>query len=173
MSEELDILKIIARNPAISQRKIAEQTGISLGQVNFLLKKFAKKGMLKIEGQTSKSIRYNLTPKGITEKTTLTMEYIKISYGAVIKLTDGIRALADQYENDGKKIYVFGEEDEMMEICKLALGNRAEYIRKSDGLERIISGSICMHWEDHEPDKSAANDLQEKRKDIIWANIIN
>jgi DNA-binding Lrp family transcriptional regulator len=35
MTGELDILKIVAENPNISQRKIAEQTGISLGQVNF------------------------------------------------------------------------------------------------------------------------------------------
>ena len=68
MTDELDILKIVADNPEISQRKIAEKTGISLGQVNFLLKKFAKKGLIKIEGQTTKSLKYNLTPKGLSEK---------------------------------------------------------------------------------------------------------
>ena len=96
MREELDILKIVAENPSISQRKISEQTGISLGQVNFLIKKCVKKGLIKIEGQTSKSIKYNLTPKGLSEKATLTMQYIKVSYAAVIALTDKIRAVVDQ-----------------------------------------------------------------------------
>ena len=49
MSEDnLDILSIVAENPCISQRKIANQIGLSLGQVNFLIKKYAKKGLIKI-----------------------------------------------------------------------------------------------------------------------------
>jgi DNA-binding Lrp family transcriptional regulator len=96
MPDDLDILKIVADNPQISQRRIAESTGISLGQVNFLIKKLVKKGLIKIEGQTPKSIKYNLTPKGMVEKASLTLEYIRISYKAVISLTDTIRKIADR-----------------------------------------------------------------------------
>lgn len=123
MTEELDILKIIAKNPSISQRKIAEQTNISLGQVNFLIKKCVKKGLVKIEGQTTKSIQYNLTPTGMAEKAAKTLQYIKISYGAVLALTDKIKNQAEKYKALGKDIYICGDEDEMMEIVKLALGN--------------------------------------------------
>ncbi|HVI42341.1 MAG TPA: winged helix-turn-helix transcriptional regulator [Anaerovoracaceae bacterium] len=169
MSDELDILKIVAGCPEISQRKIAEQTGISLGQVNFLIKKCVRKGLIKIEGQTAKSIKYNLTPNGIAEKAALTMEYIKISYGAVIALTDKIRAHAKQYEMDGRKIYVYGAEDEMMEICKLALEDRAEYICIPSKRDRIKTGSVCLFWESREP-----NDIIDEKSDgIIWVNILN
>ena len=65
VSEEYDILNIVAENPFTSQRQIAQQAGISLGQVNFLMKKFATKGLIKIEGQTAKSLQYHLTPKGM------------------------------------------------------------------------------------------------------------
>lgn len=173
MSDELDILKIIARNPAISQRKIAEQTGISLGQVNFLIKKCVKKGLLKIEGQSSKSIRYNLTPKGLSEKTALTIEYIKISYAAVIKITDQIRALAGQYESEGKKIYVFGPQDEMMDLCKLALADRAEYLHLPKGLDNILSGSVCFYWESRESDYNMLDGSEGKDNTILWVNILN
>lgn len=172
MNDELDILQIIAHNPAISQRKIAEQTGISLGQVNFLIKKCVRKGLLKIEGQTSKSIRYNLTPKGIAEKTAQTIEYIKISYGAVIKLSDKIRSLAGQYEMEGKKIYVSGTGNEMMEICKLALGDRAEYIVRPSGVE-IPVGSVCLYWDDEEISGIASKKQEEKSDSVIWVNILN
>ena len=153
MTEELDILRIVAGNPSISQRMIAMQTGISLGQVNFLIKKCAKKGLIKIEGQTSKSIRYNITPRGIAEKAALTLRYIKVSYGAVIILTDKIRELAKEYELDEKKIYVYGAQDEMMDICKLALGERATYLNKSTDLDEAKSiinfdNAIVLHWED-------------------------
>lgn len=133
MTEELDILKIVAENPSISQRKIADKAGISLGQVNFLIKKFVKKGLIKIEGQTSKSIKYNLTPKGIAEKAALTLDYIKISYEAVSSLTDKIESLCKEYWQEDVKIYVYGSNDEMMQIMRLVLnGNHIPWYTWSD-----------------------------------------
>lgn len=129
MCEELDILKIVAENPSISQRKISQQTGISLGQVNFLIKKCAKKGLIKIEGQTAKSIKYNITPKGLAEKAERTAEYIRVSYAAVIKLTEAMREMEKKYLSEGKQIYVIGEEDELMQIARLAL-NPESFIEK-------------------------------------------
>ncbi len=131
MREELDILRIVEDNPRISQRKISEKTGISLGQVNFLIKKCAKKGLIKIEGQTAKSIKYNITPKGIAEKAELTAQYIKLSYAAVIKLTEAMKEMEQKYLADGKEIYVTGEDDELMQIAKLAL--RPESFLQKDG----------------------------------------
>lgn len=121
MKEEPDILSIVANNPNISQRKISEQTGISLGQVNFLIKKYVKKGLIKIEGQSVKSIKYNITPKGLSEKAEKTVEYIKISYAAVIKLTETMKEVEQKYLEGGKALYVTGEDDELMQIAKLAL----------------------------------------------------
>lgn len=121
MREELDILKIVAENPSISQRKISEQAGISLGQVNILIQKCVKKGFIKIEGQTSKSIKYNITPKGLREKALKTAEYIKISYAAIIKLTETMRETETRYLAEGKELFVTGEEDELMQIARIAL----------------------------------------------------
>lgn len=121
MSEELDILRIVANNPSVSQRKISIETGISLGQVNFLIKKCVRKGLIKIEGQTTKSIKYNITPKGIAEKTALTLEYIKISYRAIIVMSGNIRSLAREYYEEGKRIYIYGAHDEMMDLITMTL----------------------------------------------------
>jgi DNA-binding Lrp family transcriptional regulator len=136
MTEDLDILAIVADNPNISQRKIANQTGLSLGQVNFLIKKYVKKGLIKIEGQTAKSIKYNITPKGLAEKAALTAEYVKISYAAVIKLTDTMREIENKYLSEGKDIYVVGNEDELMQIARLAL--RPESFIEKEGPNVVI-----------------------------------
>ena len=130
MSEELDILRLVADNPAISQRKISEQSGISLGQVNFLIKKCVKKGWIKLEGQTAKSIRYNITPKGLLEKAELTRQYISASYSAVVKLIEVMKAIEAEYLKNGKELYVTGEEDELMAIARLALKPES-FIEKS------------------------------------------
>ncbi len=160
MSDEMDILKIVGENPNISQRKIAQQVGVSLGQVNFLIKKCAKKGFIKIEGQTSKSLKYNLTPKGLAEKTALTLQYVKMSYAAVIALSDKIRELVDQYELQGKRIYVFGEQDEMMEICRLALGSRALYVNSKSEIVDPKSEIIVLHWKDNDHDLQELNEYE-------------
>ncbi len=149
---EHDILQIIAENPEISQRKIAEATGISLGQANFLMKKFLKIGLIKIEGQTSKSIKYNITPRGLSEKTRLTLRYMKISYEAVITLTDKIKELAKHYESEAKKIKVYGPPDEMMEICQLALGDRAIYYKGSSDPIILESHDVLFYWDEQLPE---------------------
>lgn len=162
MTAELDILKIVAENPDISQRKIAEKTGTSLGQVNLLIQKCVKKGLIKIEGQTAKSIKYNLTPKGFAEKAALTLQYIKISYDAIISLTEKIKATADQYARAGEKIYICGEGDEMMSIMKLALGSVSL-------LEKPVKNAVIFYW-DSEQLEQKISELQ--LVDCKYVNIL-
>lgn len=162
LKEELDILKIIADNPSMSQRKIAEQTGISLGQVNFLIKKCVKKGLIKIEGQTTKSIKYNLTPKGIAEKAALTMQYIKISYNAIVSLTDNIKKIAEQYNLERQNVFVYGDNDEMMGIVKLALGNIPV-------LTYPVENAVIFYWDE---DKMRQKEDELKLLNCKYINIL-
>lgn len=147
---EHDILQILAENPQISQRKIAEQTGISLGQVNFLIKKCVKKGLVKIEGQSPKSIRYNLTPKGMKEKAELTLNYIKLSYRAVMNLSDKIRSITDEQIKQNRKIYVYGKKDEVFELVKIVLDEKKtnyEIIRDISIIEKTLEEYVIYFWE--------------------------
>ena len=157
MTEELDILRIISEKPEISQRKIAEQTGISLGQVNFLIKKCVKKGLVKLEGQTPKSIKYNLTPKGIAEKAALTLEYIKVSYNAVNKLSSKILDLSERYANEKVEIMIYGSKDEMMDIIVLVLGNKVSYETYPNLIISTKKDQVCFCW-----DESIKDDLESK-----------
>ena len=119
--EDVDIFSDVAHNPLTSQRKIARQTGISLGQVNFLMKKFATKGLIKMEGQTPKSLQYHLTPKGMAAVADKTLRYMKASYNTVREMIGHIIEIGCNYTEEGYTIYVTGSEDEIMEICLLAL----------------------------------------------------
>lgn len=75
------ILKLVEGNPAISQRELASQLGISLGKVNFCLKALAEKGLLKVSNfrssQNKLAYMYLLTPAGIEEKARVTVRYLK------------------------------------------------------------------------------------------------
>ncbi|MBW2610398.1 MAG: MarR family EPS-associated transcriptional regulator [Deltaproteobacteria bacterium] len=63
-----------------TQRQLADHAGISLGQVNYILKSLLKKGLVKI-GNFRKSPRkigyaYLLTPKGIEAKSRLAVKFV-------------------------------------------------------------------------------------------------
>ena len=55
---EVLILEELEKNPDVTQRDLSEKTGLSLGMVNMLLKKFVKKGFVKLERLNSRSFRY-------------------------------------------------------------------------------------------------------------------
>ncbi len=75
------ILKMLESNPAISQRELAEQLGISLGKVNFCLKALVNVGLLKVtnfrNNKNKLAYMYLLTPSGIEEKTLITIRFLK------------------------------------------------------------------------------------------------
>jgi len=77
----LDILRSIEKKPGITQRKMATNLGFSLGKLSYCLKSLKQKGYVKINNfkKSERKIRYiyKLTPSGISEKTKLTINFMK------------------------------------------------------------------------------------------------
>ena len=84
MEQEYQVLNHLQENETTTQRHISTNTGLSLGAVKLLLKKMARKGLIKIEKLNSRTMRYILTPKGIKEKTRLTYQFVRSSYRQII-----------------------------------------------------------------------------------------
>src|SRR5882757_9997569 len=66
---------------ATSQRRIAAELGIALGLVNAYVKRCVKKGLVKVSEAPARRYAYYLTPQGFAEKSRLTAEYLKVSFG--------------------------------------------------------------------------------------------
>ena len=79
--DNLTILRKIKKKPDTSQRALAKETGFSLGKLNYCLKELQKKGLIKIKNfkknPNKLNYLYYLTPKGITAKTNLTINFMK------------------------------------------------------------------------------------------------
>ena len=79
--DDLDVLQLIHEDPKISQRKIANKLGLSLGKVNYCIKSLSKVGFIKLKnfsGSNNKKLyMYLLTPKAIIEKTRITKKFIE------------------------------------------------------------------------------------------------
>lgn len=83
------ILKLLETNPTASQRDIARELGVSLGRVNYCLQALVEKGLVKVnnfrKNESKRAYLYYLTPKGVQEKTRVTVRFLK--------------AKLDEYEN--------------------------------------------------------------------------
>ena len=77
---EYKVLKELENNPTHTQRTLAENLGISLGKVNYVLGGLVDKGIIKAKKLRDDpgAIRWNyiLTPKGIKEKVRITADYL-------------------------------------------------------------------------------------------------
>ena len=77
----LEILRKLRKDPKSSQRKLADELGFSLGKLNYCLKALQNKGLIKIKNFKKNPNKLNyfyvLTPKGITQKTKLTISFMK------------------------------------------------------------------------------------------------
>ena len=79
--DHLNVLRKIQKKPNQSQRNLAQELNFSLGKLNYCLKELKKKGYIKIKNfqKNPKKINYIyiLTPKGMSEKTKLTINFMK------------------------------------------------------------------------------------------------
>jgi len=80
-NEHFKILRKIGKKSELSQREIAKDLDLSLGKVNYCLTELKKKGLIKInnfkKNKNKSNYIYLLTPKGITEKTKITIRFMK------------------------------------------------------------------------------------------------
>ena len=79
--DSLNILRRIQKKPQSNQRKLAKELGFSLGKLNYCLKALKVKGLIKINNFQKNPNKLNyiyvLTPKGMSEKTKLTLNFMK------------------------------------------------------------------------------------------------
>ena len=76
---ELKLLSKINESENVSQRSISKDLDVALGLANALIKKFVKKGFLKLKEAPMQRYLYYLTPEGMLEKTKLTKQFLESS----------------------------------------------------------------------------------------------
>ena len=78
--DQLDLMHIIEQDGTASQRLIAQNSGLSIGKVNYCLKALVDIGFIKIRNFNNSNKKLNyvyiLTSKGIQEKTAITKQFI-------------------------------------------------------------------------------------------------
>lgn len=113
---EINILELLQSNELLSQREISDRSGLSLGMVNLLIKRFVKIGLIKTERLNGNKIKYMLTPSGFSYLANKTIQYVSKSYQAVIKIRQQLKTFVYKHYQEDEIVYIVAEKDEIYEI---------------------------------------------------------
>ena len=103
----LDLLRRLESNPEYTQRELSQEMGVSLGKVNYCMKKLTEKGLIKLTNFTHNPNKMNyvylITPSGIEEKSRLTFSFLKrkiIEYEILKKEINELKLESEEIANE-------------------------------------------------------------------------
>ena len=75
------VLRLLEKNPELTQRELADRLGVSVGKANYVLNALIEKGLVKARNfknsKNKSAYAYILTPDGIEEKARVTVRFLK------------------------------------------------------------------------------------------------
>ena len=105
----LDLLRNLESSPHSTQRELSREIGVSLGKVNYCMKKLTEKGLIKLTNFTHNpnkmSYVYLLTPSGMEEKSRLTFSFLKrkiVEYEVLKKEIDALKLESEEIANENR-----------------------------------------------------------------------
>ncbi len=147
----LGLLESVERDASKSQRNLADELGIALGLVNAYLKRCVKKGLIKMKEAPARRYAYYLTPRGFSEKSRLTVDYLSYSFSFFRRArAECCDVLAVAEARGWKHIALAGVSDlaEIATICALERG--IEIVAVVDAhskLSRFVSLPVLASFE--------------------------
>ncbi len=94
------ILRELERDPQLSQRKLAESLGVSVGKTNYCLRALVDRGLVKVKNfrrsGNKLAYAYQLTPRGISDKVRVTRRFLQIKQKEYETLQSEIEELREE-----------------------------------------------------------------------------
>ena len=104
---QLDLLRKLESNPEYTQRKLSQEMGVSLGKVNYCMKKLIERGWIKLSNfshnPNKMGYAYLLTSQGIEEKSRLTFSFLKrkiVEYEILKKEINALQLESNKIANE-------------------------------------------------------------------------
>jgi DNA-binding MarR family transcriptional regulator len=118
---EYNILEEIARDETISQRDLAQRLNLSVGLVNAFIKRLINKGYFKVTTIPRNRVRYLFTPKGIAEKSRLSLEYLHYSLSFYKHIKRSLNEVFSRISRSGgRRLVIWGVGDVAELACLYA-----------------------------------------------------
>jgi len=109
----LAVLEALESDSSHTQRQLSKETGLNLAKVNFLLRRLADKGMVKLNNvsRNPNKLRYLylLTPSGMSEKARLTYRFMGRTLNQYRQMEERVRnGLEMLVRNGSSRVVVVG-----------------------------------------------------------------
>ena len=151
----LDLLNVVHENSNLTQRSMASELGIALGMANTYLKRCVRKGYIKVRQIPSNRYSYYLTPKGFSEKSRLTAEYLSSSFTFFRRAKDQcLESLRYAEARGWQRVALVGVSDltEIFTLCAIEHSINLVGILDSDSKKTTFAGlKIAPTYKDLEP----------------------
>ncbi len=119
--KEFSLIRQLSQNPRRTQRELSGDVGLSLGMTNLLLKRLARKGLVKTQQLTWNKVQYLLTPKGMMEKTRKTFNYAAWALRHLKSLVARIQGILEQEHRAGRRAFYIVAQEDADELISMAL----------------------------------------------------
>ncbi|WP_127904109.1 MarR family EPS-associated transcriptional regulator [Solirhodobacter olei] len=97
------VLRLLKEDPTLSQKELSEALGVSVGQVNYVLRALVDKGYVKLRNFRSSTNKpryaYLLTPAGLAAKSAMTASFLRrkmVEYERLKVEIEAVMAEADE-----------------------------------------------------------------------------
>lgn len=95
------IQKTLSENPNANQRTLAENSNVSLGMMNAVLKRCISRGWIAVKNLNMKKVCYCLTPEGFEAISKRSTNYLKRSFSMMNDYADRICSQFEKYKSEG------------------------------------------------------------------------
>ena len=116
---ELQLLEALELTPVTSQADLAAQVGVAVGTVNWYLKRWSKKGYVKVKRIGRWQWSYLLTADGMARKAQLAGKYVEASMALYRRTRTEARRLLEEVQAAGYETVHIDGQGEIAEICAL------------------------------------------------------
>ena len=113
----------LSRSPESTQRGLSQQTGLSLGLTNLLLKRLAQKGYIKVQQLNWNKVRYILTVRGTLEKARKSYAFASRTFQEFKRMSSLIRGHILEGYAHGLRQFVIAAPSDLEEFIRGAIEN--------------------------------------------------
>jgi hypothetical protein len=118
----LGLLHSVEQDAAQSQRSMANEFGVALGLINTCLRYCVRKGYVKVKRIPARRYAYFLTPKGMAEKSRLTVAHLSYSLSFFRQAREDCSQVLDVARARGWDRFALAGTGELADIAVLCAG---------------------------------------------------
>lgn len=117
---ELVLMREIAKSPIRTQRDLSQSAGLSLGMTNLLIKRLARKGLIKVNQLDWNRTQYLLTLKGALEKTRKMYDYTLYTIRIFRQIQENMATILRREYAAGRRRFWLVAQDEFKDLLREA-----------------------------------------------------